>query len=111
MITGELKSSIGRVWDAFWCGGISNPIEAIEQITYLLFGPDHANLAWSHLKNASPEVTFATNANDMFPFLCELGTQACCDGSTYSEHVRDARFTIPTPGPAQQSRGSEPATS
>ena len=37
MITGELKSKIDRIWDAFWTGGISNPLEVIEQITYLLF--------------------------------------------------------------------------
>jgi hypothetical protein len=37
MLTGELKSQIDRVWDAFWSGGISNPLEVIEQITYLLF--------------------------------------------------------------------------
>ena len=37
MITGELKSKIDQVWNAFWSGGISNPLEVIEQITYLLF--------------------------------------------------------------------------
>lgn len=37
VITGELKSKGDRVWDAFWSGGISNPLEVIEQITYLLF--------------------------------------------------------------------------
>ena len=37
VITGDLKSKIDRIWDAFWSGGISNPIEVIEQITYLLF--------------------------------------------------------------------------
>ena len=37
VITGELKSKVDRVWDAFWSGGISNPLEVIEQITYLLF--------------------------------------------------------------------------
>ena len=37
MITGELRSRIDRVWDAFWSGGISNPLEVIEQITNLLF--------------------------------------------------------------------------
>jgi type I restriction enzyme M protein len=36
-MTGELKSKVNRVWDAFWSGGISNPIEVIEQVTYLLF--------------------------------------------------------------------------
>lgn len=33
----ELKSKIGQLWDKFWSGGISNPLTAIEQITYLLF--------------------------------------------------------------------------
>lgn len=37
MVTGELRSKIDRNWDAFWSGGISNSLEVIEQITYLLF--------------------------------------------------------------------------
>lgn len=37
MLTGDLRNQIDRIWDAFWSGGISNPIEVIEQITYLLF--------------------------------------------------------------------------
>jgi type I restriction enzyme M protein len=37
MLTGPIKSQIDRLWDAFWSGGISNPLEVIEQITYLLF--------------------------------------------------------------------------
>ena len=37
MLTGELRGKIDRVWDAFWSGGIANPLEVIEQITYLLF--------------------------------------------------------------------------
>ena len=37
MLTGEIRSQIDRIWDAFWSGGISNPLEVIEQITYLLF--------------------------------------------------------------------------
>ena len=37
MITGELKSKIDAVWDNFWSGGIANPLEVIEQLTYLLF--------------------------------------------------------------------------
>ena len=37
MLRGELRSQIHRIWDAFWSGGISNPLEVIEQITYLLF--------------------------------------------------------------------------
>jgi type I restriction enzyme M protein len=37
MINGDLKGKVDRVWDAFWTGGIANPLSAIEQITYLLF--------------------------------------------------------------------------
>jgi len=33
MITGELRGQIDRIWDSFWTGGISNPLEVIEQIT------------------------------------------------------------------------------
>src|SRR5580704_5453607 len=32
-----LKGFIDKLWDRFWSGGISNPLSAIEQITYLLF--------------------------------------------------------------------------
>ncbi len=35
MLTGELRSKIDGVWNAFWAGGIANPLEVIEQITYL----------------------------------------------------------------------------
>ena len=35
--TGELKSQVDSIWDDFWSGGISNPLEVMEQITYLLF--------------------------------------------------------------------------
>lgn len=119
MITGELKSKVDRVWDAFWSGGISNPMEVIEQITYLLFirrlddlnilvekkarlngksegivfGPAQQHLRWSKFKHEEPALMHKTVADEVFPFLRTLGG----DGSTYSEHMRDARFTIPTP--------------
>jgi type I restriction enzyme M protein len=120
VITGELKSRIDRVWDAFWSGGISNPLEVIEQITYLLFLrrlddlqrlaenkarvtggpivdptflPGQEHLRWNTLKNDDPEVMYRVVADQVFPYLRSLGA----DGSTYSEHMRDARFTIPTP--------------
>jgi len=124
VITGELKGKIDRIWDAFWSGGISNPMEVIEQITYLLFIrrlddlqtltekkarvsggvidnpvflPGQSHLRWSRFKNQSPEVMHQTITDDVFPFLRELGTRIGGDGSTYSEHMKDARFTIPTP--------------
>ncbi len=40
MITGEIKNKIDSLWDAFAAGGIVNPLEVIEQITYLMFIKD-----------------------------------------------------------------------
>src|SRR5205085_8657690 len=37
MLTSNIRNQIDAIWNAFWTGGISNPLEVIEQITYLLF--------------------------------------------------------------------------
>src|ERR1700737_4085420 len=37
MLNVKIKSAINRLWDKFWSGGISNPLTAIDQISYLLF--------------------------------------------------------------------------
>ena len=37
MITGELKNKIDGLWDIFAAGGLVNPLDVIEQITYLMF--------------------------------------------------------------------------
>ncbi len=119
-MTGELKSKIDRIWEAFWSGGLSNPLEVIEQITYLLFIrrlddlqtlaekkahrtgkpierpiylPGQADMRWSRFKDFEPGVMHQIVGEHVFPFLRQLGG----DGSTYSEHMKDARFTIPTP--------------
>ncbi|EJM24080.1 type I restriction-modification system methyltransferase subunit [Pseudomonas sp. GM25] len=128
MITGELKSKIDAIWNAFWSGGISNPMEVMEQLTYLLFlrrldelhtleenksnrlkqpmerrifpegldarGCNYNDYRWSHFKNLAPADMFEVIADHVFPFLKTIGS----DDSTYSHHMRDARFTIPTPG-------------
>ncbi len=111
MITGDLRNRIDRIWDAFWVGGISNPLEIIEQLTYLLFlrrldglqppvypqgkdakGRPYAELRWSRLKHLAPAEMFTVVGEHVFPFLRTLGG----DGSTYAHHMKDARFTIPT---------------
>lgn len=128
MLTGELKSQIDGVWTSFWSGGISNPLEVIEQLTYLLFlkrlddlqtreenrahtlgepitreifpegtddkGRSYQDYRWSRFKNMAPAEMFTVVGEHVFPFLRTLGGEE----STYSTHMRDARFTIPTPG-------------
>ena len=37
MITGELKNKINSLWELFWTGGITNPLDVVEQMTYLMF--------------------------------------------------------------------------
>src|SRR6202030_1225814 len=37
MLTGELRSQIDSIWNDFWSGGLANPLQVIEQITYLIF--------------------------------------------------------------------------
>jgi type I restriction enzyme M protein len=130
MLTGEIRSRIDRIWDAFWSGGISNPLEVIEQITYLLFikqlddlhtleenkaratkkpierrvfpvGKDdhprtprpYEDYRWSRFKNFAPAEMYDFVGEHVFPFLRKLGG----DESTYAHHMKDARFTVPTP--------------
>jgi len=37
ILTGEVRSPVNKIWDTFWSGAISNPLELINQITDLLF--------------------------------------------------------------------------
>jgi type I restriction enzyme M protein len=37
MLIGELRNQIDSIWNDFWSGGLSNPLQVIEQITYLIF--------------------------------------------------------------------------
>ena len=37
MLTGAIRNQVDQIWNAFWSGGVSNPLSVIEQITYLLF--------------------------------------------------------------------------
>src|SRR5438067_2089228 len=127
MLTGDIRNQIDRIWDAFWSGGISNPLEVMEQITYLLFlrrlddlqtleenksarlgrpierrvfpegsdsrGKPYEQLRWSRFKHAEAREMFTVVGEHVFPFLRTLGG----DDSTYAHHMKDARFTIPTP--------------
>jgi type I restriction enzyme M protein len=37
MVTGELKNKIDGLWEMFWTGGLTNPLDVVEQMTYLMF--------------------------------------------------------------------------
>ncbi len=36
-MTGELGNKIDSLWEIFWNGGITNPLDVVEQMTYLMF--------------------------------------------------------------------------
>jgi type I restriction enzyme M protein len=127
MITGELKSRVDRIWDTMWAGGISNPLSVVEQLTYLLFikrldeihtlkerkanrtkqpiaepifTPKQDKLRWSRFKEKAPEDMFTIVKDEVFPFIKTLGKKGDADGeggSTYTHHMKDAIFMIPTP--------------
>lgn len=120
MITGELRSKIDKIWETFWTGGITNPLEVIEQFTYLLFikglddkeiikendalllgidfdrtfPEDKQNLRWSKFKNFEAETMYNVVANEVFPFIKNLHTNK---DSAYAKYMGDAIFKIPTP--------------
>src|SRR5688500_5898098 len=61
-------------------------------------GRPYADFRWSRFKNMAPAEMFTVVGDHVFPFLRTLGGE----GSTYASHMRDARFTIPTPALLQK---------
>jgi type I restriction enzyme M protein len=122
MLTSELKSQIDKVWEAFWTGGLSNPLTVIEQMTYQLFvrrldemqtqkeqqanftkkpvkepiyNENEYHLRWSRFKDTDPEVMFKTftQAEGVFDFLRNIGNRS----AAFSKFMKGATFMIPTP--------------
>lgn len=120
MITGELKNKVDKIWETFWTGGITNPLEVIEQFTYLLFikgldetervkeieygaigipytglfPEDKQHIRWSKFKDREAAEMYEIVQNEVFPFIKNLHTN---EGSAYSKYMSDAIFKIPTP--------------
>lgn len=53
MITGELKNRIDSLWEIFWTGGLTNPLDVIEQMTYLMFIHDLDDADNTHAKESA----------------------------------------------------------
>ena len=120
MLTGEIRNKVDKIWETFWTGGITNPLEVIEQFTYLLFikgldeiettkeneavflgiphegifPSDKQQLRWSKFKDREATEMYTIMLNEVFPFIKNLHQ----DGdSAYSKYMGDAIFKIPTP--------------
>lgn len=53
MMTGELKNKIDSLWEIFWTGGLTNPLDVIEQMTYLMFIRDLDDSDNLHIKESA----------------------------------------------------------
>jgi type I restriction-modification system DNA methylase subunit len=128
MLIGEIRNQVDAIWNAFWSGGISNPMEVLEQITYLLF---IRRLDDAHtLEESKALVLGKPMANRVFPegkdpkgrpyddlrwsrfknfapaemhvvvgeHVFPFMRTMGGDGSTYSRHMEGARYTIPNAG-------------
>ena len=112
-----LRSKIESLWDKLWTGGLSNPLDAIEQLSFLLFlkrldereqdneraalrrkvkyepffpKPD---LRWSHWTQLPADKALAHVKEKVFPFIKTLGGK----GGSFAEQMTNAEFKINKP--------------
>lgn len=119
MLNTKIKSSIDRLWDKFWSGGISNPLTAIEQISYLLFMKrldqmdlkkiqdaqftgeayksifkgENEKLRWNHFRHMEGGEMLTHIQTKVFPFLKTLNSE----NSSFAKHMGNAVFIISKP--------------
>ncbi len=119
MLNTTLKSSINKLWDKFWSGGISNPLTAIDQISYLLFmkrldeldtkkrhdaaftgetyvspfAGENERMRWSYFRQLEGGEMLSHIQTRVFPFLKTLGKEE----SPFAKHMGNAVFIISKP--------------
>ena len=113
----QLKNKVDALWDKLWSGGLANPLDAIEQLSYLLFlkqldereedaeraakrrGQTHTPLfpdkkyRWSHWSQLPAETALKTVKEVVFPFLKTLGDSA----GSFGTYMANAEFKINRP--------------
>lgn len=112
----QLRSQIDALWDKLWTGGLSNPMDAIEQLSYLFFlkrledaenqaekqarlrgelflprVPDE--MRWRYWTNLPAEQALAHVREKVFPWFKEMGR----DGSSFERYMKNAEFKINRP--------------
>ena len=119
MLTGELRNRIDAIWIMFSTGGVVNPLDVVEQMTYLMFIHDldendakrakssmmlelpytsifegHDQYKWSVFHDLPAEKMYELMQGEIFPFVKNLHSGK---DSTYTKYMSDAIFKIPTP--------------
>lgn len=111
-----IERNVRQLWDKLWSGGISNPITAIEQISYLLFmrrideindtnsnifkgsyvdpetreSVDKSTLRWSVFREMPADELLTHIQTKVFPFMKTLGDS----GSSFANYMQTATFVI-----------------
>src|SRR5437870_3820248 len=91
MLDAALKLKINLLWDKFWSGGISNPLQAIEQMSYLVFmrrleDEDVKRAQESRLVGSKYESLFEGNED------CKWSKWTEKSADKMFEHMRDIVF-------------------
>ncbi len=86
MITGELKNKIDGLWDVFAAGGLTNPLDVIEQITYLMFIHD---LDTADTKREKESVMLELPFESMFKDTLEINGRVVNGKELKWLHFRD----------------------
>jgi len=113
----KLKSAVDALWDKLWSGGLANPLDAIEQLSFLLFlkrlderEQDHeraaklrgkkftpvfkdATLRWSYWTQLPADKALKHVKEIVFPFIKTLGGA----GGSFAEQMENAEFKINKP--------------
>src|SRR6266404_1981323 len=113
----KLRSQVDALWDKLWTGGLSNPLDAIEQLSFLLFlkrldeaeedrerdvhlhrtkrvpiFPD-PKLGWSYWSNLKADEALKYVKEKVFPFIKTLGGS----GGSFAEQMANAEFKLNKP--------------
>jgi type I restriction enzyme M protein len=112
-----LRSAVEALWDKLWSGGLANPLDAIEQLSFLLFlkrldereqdaeraaklrgkqftpiFPSH-DLRWSHWTQLPADNALKHVKESVFPFMKTLGG----GGGSFAAQMENAEFKINKP--------------
>jgi len=109
----KLRSQVDSLWDKLWSGGLSNPLDAIEQLSFLLLKQldereqdaeraakkrgqkfellfPKQELRWSYWSQLPGNKALAIVKEQVFPFLKKLGSKT----GSFGEHMATAEFKI-----------------
>jgi len=102
MISKEIQNKVQNLWDRLWSAGFSNPISAIEQISYLLFmkrleafKPDITNkYKWSNFSKLKNDNELVKEIKNVFKFIKNNLSK---EGEPFAQAMSNASFDIDSP--------------